>query len=152
MSEGPTIVQHIMGRPYRVHDDGFARSYVAGYQRFMNDHPDPKKPVGDGYIYGFIFKNICDPLNSNYENAGYIIGWIAALLKQVPESQTGPLVAEVATMQLHLIGLAHDRRCSCGHLLRSAREQVEGYCMECRLTCLLHPVRKEKETDGAIIS
>ncbi|HEY4387510.1 MAG TPA: hypothetical protein VGN34_23895 [Ktedonobacteraceae bacterium] len=98
MQEGLTTIQHIAKRPFRVHDDTFAQSYVAGYQRFMNDNPDPNKPVSDGYIFSFIFKNICDPLNSNYSNAGYIVGWIAALLRQAPDATTEPVVAQVVAL------------------------------------------------------
>jgi hypothetical protein len=42
--------------------------------------------------------------------------------------------------QFDALDLVHGKRCPCGYLLRSPREQEDGFCIECRIRVLSSPI------------
>jgi hypothetical protein len=60
-------------------DDKFSQAYQAGYQRFLTGFKG--MPLTDSRIYDVLARNINDVLHTDRENAGYVVGWLAALLE-----------------------------------------------------------------------
>jgi hypothetical protein len=64
----------------QVQNEAFQYGYQQGYQRFQQTHA--RQEIDDTTIHNFIASNITHTMAPDQENAGYITGWLAALLRQ----------------------------------------------------------------------
>lgn len=64
----------------QVQDETFQYGYQQGYQRFQQTHA--RQAIDDTAIHTFIASNMTNPMAPDLENAGYITGWLSALLRQ----------------------------------------------------------------------
>jgi hypothetical protein len=69
----------------QVQDEAFQYGYQQGYQRFLQTHA--RQELDDTTIHNFIASNITNTMAPDQENAGYITGWLAALLRQQDKKQ-----------------------------------------------------------------
>ncbi|HLZ55973.1 MAG TPA: hypothetical protein VKR06_03405 [Ktedonosporobacter sp.] len=63
--------------PITCQHTDFAYGYQAGHERFTFHYKG--QPIADLQAYSFIFSNIMSVAHSNAYNAGYVLGWSAAL-------------------------------------------------------------------------
>ena len=70
--------QHIGTATITVENDDFVNGCQAGYLRFEVDHKG--NPIPEEEIYACIASNIYNTLNTSNYNAGFVTGWITALL------------------------------------------------------------------------
>ncbi len=69
-----------------VQDENFSVHYQQGYQRFQREYKGLR--LTDRILYDFLARTLMDVLNMPTSNAGYAIGWIAALLEKEPNHAT----------------------------------------------------------------
>ena len=62
-----------------VQDEQFQEGYQQGYERFYQRYAHV--PLTDLEVYRFVLRNVLDTFTSERERAGYIIGWMAALIE-----------------------------------------------------------------------
>lgn len=74
----------------RVGDDQFERGYQHGYKDFCGWWA--KQRLTDGKLYLMLSMSITCSALPHRENAGYIVGWVAALLEHQPRraAASGP--------------------------------------------------------------
>ena len=70
----------------QVQDEAFQYGYQQGYRRFQQTHA--RQELDDKAIHDFISSNITSTMASDQENAGYITGWFAALLRRQDKKQS----------------------------------------------------------------
>ncbi len=63
--------------PIEVATEDFSKGYQEGYLRFTTHYQ--RKSLTSLEVYGFLVRNILDPITSANYRAGYILGWSAAL-------------------------------------------------------------------------
>lgn len=78
------LVLHF-GNPIQVQDDEFVHGFQIGYLHFKTDFAN--LIITDDLVYTVITQNIIDVRRFDRHNAGYITGWIAALLEKQPEQR-----------------------------------------------------------------
>jgi hypothetical protein len=64
----------------QVQNEQFQYGYQQGYARFRERYAH--LPLTDLAVYHFVLRNILDAFTSEVERAGYITGWMAALVEQ----------------------------------------------------------------------
>ncbi len=72
-----------------VTDDAFANAFQTGYLRYKVDYQN--KPLTDMDLYAFYVGTMIDVQHAGRHNAGYLTGWVAALLER-KHSATVPVV------------------------------------------------------------
>jgi len=70
----------IGGATITVTDDEFANAFQTGYLRYKVDYQN--KSLIDMDIYGFYVGTITSVRHPEHHNAGYLTGWVAALLER----------------------------------------------------------------------
>ncbi len=75
-----------IGTPVTVSNDEFANGFQVGYLHFKTDFQH--RPITDKLIYTVIMQNIIDVHRHDANNAGYIVGWVVALLEHHPARRT----------------------------------------------------------------
>ncbi len=72
-------LKHIGNTTIVVADDEFAHAYQVGYLQYKLD--ESQKTLSDMDIYAFYVGVITSVRHSGRYNAGYVTGWIAALVE-----------------------------------------------------------------------
>lgn len=100
-------VQRIQEMYVQVQNDHFAQGYTEGYNHFI---AQKQIRMSDEQIACFIEQAMSSPC-SRISNAGYVTGWLAALMKQQAD-QTGqmprriPISSDKQMLRLQLISQA----------------------------------------------
>ena len=83
---GNTVIQ--------VQNEQFQYGYQQGYERFYERYAHI--PLTDLEVYRFVLRNVLDTFTSELARAGYIIGWLAALIehRQTGTEREGITIAE----------------------------------------------------------
>jgi hypothetical protein len=63
----------------QVQNEQFQDGYQQGYTRFSQRYA--RLPLTDLDVYRFVLRNILDGFTSEVERAGYVTGWMAALVE-----------------------------------------------------------------------
>jgi len=71
------IPLQIGATPITCQHADFGYGYRDGHTRFIEHYKG--QPIADLQVYSFIFSNIMSVAHSNAYNAGYVLGWSAAL-------------------------------------------------------------------------
>ena len=69
----------------QVADEQFQQGYHQGYAHFVRWWA--KRTFTDGTMYTFLVTNLMNAHASNRQNAGYVTGWLAALLEGKQEQE-----------------------------------------------------------------
>ncbi len=72
--------------PITLKDDEFGNGFQVGYLHFKKDFQD--KLITDELIYTIIAQTFIDVFHTHRCNAGYLVGFISALLEKRPERRT----------------------------------------------------------------
>ncbi len=78
-----------------VADDTFANAFQIGYLRFKVDYHN--KPLTDMDIYAFYVGTMTSVQHSGRYGAGYLTGWVAALLERPRSTSAVPVVPASTT-------------------------------------------------------
>lgn len=81
-----------------VTDDEFAHAYQVGYLRYKTEYLH--KTLSDMDIYAFYVGVMTSVRHSGRYNAGYVTGWIAALVEQKKPVPIIPTLAETYTEEV----------------------------------------------------
>lgn len=74
-----------------VADDAFANAFQIGYLRYKVDYQN-KKPLTDMDLYAFYVGTMNSVQHVGRHSAGYLTGWVAALLERTHSTNSVPLV------------------------------------------------------------
>jgi len=88
--DGPCHFVQVGQTLIRVSDEQFQRGYQYGYDDFCSWWA--KQRLTDGTLYIMLSMSITCPAWPEFANAGYIVGWVAALLESQPRraADSGP--------------------------------------------------------------
>lgn len=70
--------------PIRVQDDDFITGYQAGYLHYKQNFKG-RAPLTDQMLYDTLLQSITDVTHTGRNNAGYLVGFIAAFLEKEPK-------------------------------------------------------------------
>jgi hypothetical protein len=80
-TKGQSIIHtfQVSNTAIQVQNESFQRGYQHGYRRFSQRYA--QKPLADWDVYRFVLRNILDTYTTELECAGYVTGWMAALVE-----------------------------------------------------------------------
>ncbi len=83
-----------------ITDDEFPTAYQAGYVRYKTDFLN--KPLTDMEIYAFSVGVMTSVLHSGRYSAGYLTGWVTALLEVTKPSTSDALFLDALVKEVEL--------------------------------------------------
>ncbi len=87
-----SVVLQLGSTPITLKDDEFSNGFQVGYLHFKKDFQE--KPVTDELLYTVIAQTAIDVHHTDRCNAGYLVGFFAALLETQPTCE--PVFAYVS--------------------------------------------------------
>lgn len=82
-----------------VADDEFANAFQTGYLRYKVDYLN--KPLTDMDLYAFYVGTMTSVQHAGRYNAGYLTGWVAALLERKHATATFPVLPAPSLLALN---------------------------------------------------
>jgi hypothetical protein len=92
-------VVHLNDTPIHIQDDDFINGYQIGYLHYKQDFKG-RVTITDQFLYNTIMQNIIDVQHTGRCNAGYLVGFIAAMIEREPKKRfqiVGKISPEEAT-------------------------------------------------------
>ncbi len=86
-------ILQIGGSSISLKDDEFGNGFQVGYLHFKTDFQ--RKPITDELLYTVMAQNIYNVTHTDRCNAGYLVGFITALLEPQPPEQHLKLVSSI---------------------------------------------------------
>ncbi len=86
-----------------VADETFANAFQIGYLRFKVDYLN--KPLTDMDIYALYVGTMTSVQHSGRYFAGYLTGWVAALLERAHSTPTNPVIPAPSPFPLEDVGV-----------------------------------------------